>query len=217
MNTTNWYYELLLVQFNKLFPNFANLATNIHERVLYFIILASIMSDAVKVNPLTCPAQVAWCRVKLGSLVFSKGPFIIYRDHRPGRETYDRVLNFFHLSLTCFEFFLPRNDGCWIFLNSASQIFRTILYLKKNWVRKEAEYNRNTILIYNGKMGRLFYIATELFLFPIWLSQTPSNFSQWQSNCITSVKYIYICYFYSMYIFEQYGTIYKTHIRHKTT
>ena len=93
-------------------------------------------------------------------------------------------------------------------------------------MEKEAEYNRNTILIHNRKMGRLFHIATELFLFPIWLSQTPSNFSQRQSNCLTNhfgtererrVKYIYICYFYGMYIFEQYGMIYKTRIRHNTT
>ena len=39
-------------------------------------------------------------------------------------------------------------------------------------MKKEAEYNRNTILIYNRKIGRLFCIDAELFLFPIWLSQT---------------------------------------------
>ena len=61
MNTANWYYELFSVRFNKLCPNFANLATNIDERV-YFIILASIMSHVV--NLWTCPAHVAWCRVK---------------------------------------------------------------------------------------------------------------------------------------------------------
>ena len=35
-----------------------------------------------------------------------------YLSGSPGREKCDRVLNFFHLSLTCFKYFLPRNDGC---------------------------------------------------------------------------------------------------------
>ena len=34
-----------------------------------------------------------------------------YLSGSPGREKYDRVLDFFHLSLTGFENFLPRNDG----------------------------------------------------------------------------------------------------------
>ena len=55
MNTTNWYYELFSVQFNKHSPNFPSLAANIDERVSYFIILAFIMSRVV--NPLTCLAH----------------------------------------------------------------------------------------------------------------------------------------------------------------
>ena len=55
-----------------------------------------------------------------------------YLSGSPGREKYDRVLNFFHLSLTCFEFFYPRMTDVEFFLNSTSQIFRIILYLKKN-------------------------------------------------------------------------------------
>ena len=42
--------------------------------------------------------------VNLGTVHYSSGS--------PGREKYDRVLNFVHLSLTGFEFFLPLNDGC---------------------------------------------------------------------------------------------------------
>ena len=47
-----------------------------------------------------------------------------------GSRKYDRVLNFFHLSLTGFEFFYPGMTGVF-YLNSISQIFRTILYVKK--------------------------------------------------------------------------------------
>ena len=54
-----------------------------------------------------------------------------YLSGSPGREKYDRVLNFFHLSVTGFEFFYPGMTGVEFFLNSTSQIFRTIVYFKK--------------------------------------------------------------------------------------
>ena len=144
---------------------------------------------------------VSFAHFKSYSKNQGKGPFIIYWDHRVGKSMTGSWI-FFTSVWRVLNFFLPRNEGCWIFFKILHhKFFEPFFILKKNQVRKEAEYNRNTIHIYNRKMGRLFYIATELFLFPIWLSQTLSNFSQWQLNCLAnhfgtererSVKYIYI-------------------------
>ena len=47
-----------------------------------------------------------------------------YLSGSPSREKYDRVLNFFHLSLTDFEFFLPRTGMTGV------EFFKKILHNK---------------------------------------------------------------------------------------
>ena len=56
-----------------------------------------------------------------------------YLSRSPGRAKYDRVLNFFHLSLTRFEFFYPGMTGVEFFFKILHhKFFEPFFILKKN-------------------------------------------------------------------------------------
>ena len=59
--------------------------------------------DNINTN-ITTQDELEGLAVTLGTIYYLSGSL--------GREKYDRVLKFFHLSLTGFEFFQPRNDRC---------------------------------------------------------------------------------------------------------